>query len=389
MEIPTANFPPLYPLLLAGVLEIHRTEHALQVAGCLVGTVTVVLVGLLGRRIAGRAVGLVAAALTAGYPFLIAADASLMADGLYVMLVVASMVAAFWAMDRPVPVRWILLGVLLGAAALARSEGVLFALVLVIPIAAFLPAVSRPARVVFAGIALLCVVVVMAPWFVRNERVLGEPDFLSTNSATLVAGANCDSTYYGRAIGSWDFACTGNERFATLGELEYASVARSEGIEYAFDHPVRLPLVGAARLLRSFSLWDPVDLARTEEVESSWYPWQLAGWAAYLVVLPFAVFGLVLLVRRGWLRAWPLLAPIATVTITILASWGNQRFRLPGEPSLLIAAAIGVVALWRGRPATRRAAKEGWPGPASIRRPRAFQARALPTELPGRGPDGT
>ena len=46
----------------------------------------------------------------------------------------------------------------------------------------------------------------------------------------------------------------------------------------------------------------------------------------------------------------------------------------------------GARAAWRRR---RQERGIGWPGPASIRRPRAFQARALPTELPGRVGAGT
>ena len=55
---------------------------------------------------------------------------------------------------------------------------------------------------------------------------------------------------------------------------------------------------------------------------------------------------------------------------------GHRRFRKSEITRILTEGGDTAGMTWR-----RRA---GWPGPASIRRPRAFQARALPTELPCR-----
>ncbi|MGH9026718.1 MAG: ArnT family glycosyltransferase [Acidimicrobiia bacterium] len=345
----TANFPPLHPLMLAVVAEVHDSKLSFQITGCVVGSATVGLVGLLGRRVAGPRAGLLAAVLAAFSPFLIASDLSLMAEGLYVAVVVGSVLAAYRALDRPTPGRWIVLGLVLGAAALARSEGVLLAVILVLPLTVEVR--SRPvlARVGLAATTLVCCLVVMVPWFARNDRAMGEPVLLSTNSATLVAGANCDETYSGKSLGSWKFDCAPSDRFSDLGELEYAETARDEAWSYARDNWTHLPLVGTARVLRAYGLWNPVDQTRVEEIESRWFPWQIAGWIVYVLLLPFAVGGFVLLARRRGLALWPLFAPIVTVTVTILAGWGNQRFRLPAEPVLLIAAAVALDALWQRR----------------------------------------
>src|SRR5688500_1291320 len=59
----TAEHPPLYPLLLAAATQLGVTgDEALRALGTLTGTATVVLIGLIGRRVAGDAVGLLAAA---------------------------------------------------------------------------------------------------------------------------------------------------------------------------------------------------------------------------------------------------------------------------------------------------------------------------------------
>jgi 4-amino-4-deoxy-L-arabinose transferase-like glycosyltransferase len=344
---PTANFPPLYPLLLAGAAEVHRSQLMFQLVGCGTGSVLVVLVGMLGRRVAGARVGLAAAAIVALYPLLIAADVSMMADILYVVLVTAALLATYWALDRPSVLRWAFLGVLLGAAALTRAEGLIFAAVLVIPSAAFARTVSGRRRLGLAAVALACCVLVVVPWWLRNQSVMGNPMVASTNSSTTLAGANCDATYSFPSIGLWDFGCVGAARFNQLGEVKFAEVARSDGLHYAAHHLTRLPVVVAARVLRGFGLWDPVAQAHVEQVESRWFPWQLAGWAVYIVLVPFAVFGLVLIARRRRLPRWPLFAPIVTAVFVLATSLGSQRFRLPAEPVLIVAAVVGMSEGWR------------------------------------------
>src|SRR3954454_18383920 len=67
--LPTADKPPLYPLVLALFTLIGGhgwIPH--QIAGALIGTGTVAVTAFLGRRVAGDAAGLVAGGLAAVYP---------------------------------------------------------------------------------------------------------------------------------------------------------------------------------------------------------------------------------------------------------------------------------------------------------------------------------
>ena len=55
-SVPTANFPPLWPALLAVADRLGLdTQTWNQLVGAVVGTITVGLTGLLGRRVAGPA----------------------------------------------------------------------------------------------------------------------------------------------------------------------------------------------------------------------------------------------------------------------------------------------------------------------------------------------
>ena len=69
-SVPYAAHPPAWPVvLMLYALAGFRSVHEQQVLAALVGTGTIVLVGLAGRRIAGDRAGLVAAVLAAAYPF--------------------------------------------------------------------------------------------------------------------------------------------------------------------------------------------------------------------------------------------------------------------------------------------------------------------------------
>ncbi len=94
-EIPTAEKPPLWPFLLALPAELGlATVTGIRVLACLLGAATVAVIGLLGRRVGGDRVGLVAAGLAAVYPALFALDSTLRSESLYALLIACTLLAA-------------------------------------------------------------------------------------------------------------------------------------------------------------------------------------------------------------------------------------------------------------------------------------------------------
>ena len=126
LSVPTAAHPPLYPLVLSVVSLLGGTgELAHRSLGALLGAGTIVLIGLLGRRVSGERVGILAAAIAAVYPILVAADGALMSETLYGLLIAAALLVALRLHDRGEPLAAAALGVLVGLAALTRSEALL------------------------------------------------------------------------------------------------------------------------------------------------------------------------------------------------------------------------------------------------------------------------
>src|SRR3954466_12528306 len=208
-DVPTAEHPPLFICLLAAFTLLGGDGMLAQklLLG-LVGAVTVVLVGLLGRRVAGERAGIIAAAVAAVHPLLWLADGALMSESLYGPFVVGTLLAACAYAGARTAARAALVGALVGLAALTRGEALLLVplLALVVLVRAPLPGRVRLAHV---GALVGAFALVLAPWSIRNALTFEEPVVISANADGLWAGANCEPMYYGPIVGLWDFPCYG------------------------------------------------------------------------------------------------------------------------------------------------------------------------------------
>jgi hypothetical protein len=339
---PTANFPPLWPIVLAVFERLGVSgDRAFQMVGAVVGTFTVVLTGLLGRRVADERTGLVAALLVALSPLAIAADGSLMAESLFVALLATATLLAYHASSRPSAGSFALLGAVLGLAALTRTDALFYAPLLATAAALGVRATSVR-RVALATCSVGVAIVMVVPWTIRNAASFDEPVIGSTNAASVIEGANCPAAYSGDLIGAWDAACLRETRRPGATETEWAAAARRAGIDYAADHLERTPVVAVVRVLRTWGLWNPLGQTELEAIESRDERWQRFGWAVDFVMLGFAVVGTTLLVRRR-AQLGPLIAVAGGVCLVAVVSYGSQRFRLPALPAVAIAAATTLV----------------------------------------------
>jgi 4-amino-4-deoxy-L-arabinose transferase-like glycosyltransferase len=342
-RVATANFPPLYPAVVALERLVGlTTPFRQQLAGAVIGGATVVLTGLVGYRVGGRAVGLVAALLIAVWPPLIAADGSLMSEGIAVPLTMLAVLLALHATARRSFRWWVAVGVCLGLVALVRSEGTLYAVLLLAGCIILGDRGEIRRRAYGAGVALAVCALFVLPWSINRASEVGRQTLPSTNAAKTLAGANCPEAYSGPGLGGWQFSCLARATEGAGTENALAARARHAGADYATSHLSRLPTVVVVRELRSFGVWSPARLDRVETEESRNARWQRLGWWCTILVLPAAGVGCVLLARRRPL----VLAPLAAVVVATAVSYGNQRLRLVADPVLLLGVAIVGVNVW-------------------------------------------
>jgi 4-amino-4-deoxy-L-arabinose transferase-like glycosyltransferase len=317
------------------------------------GTLLVLLIGLLGRRVGrsvpgvgAESVGLVAAGIAAVSPNLWVNDGLVMAETLTGVAVVGACLLAFALWDRPTLPRAAALGAVCGIVALARAE-----LVLLVPLLALAVALATRAdwadRTAFAFVGIAAGLLVMGPWVGFNLARFHDPTFVSTNDGIALAGSYCDNVYFGPGMGLTAItgarACIDNPPPAG-DQSQVATKYRKRAMRYMRAHLRRLPLVVAARIGRTWSVYRPLDMVEFNKGEGREAWVTRLGLIAYYPTLVAAVGGVVVMLRRrARLALWVLSAPAVAATVGAAATYGQTRFRAAAEPSLAILAGLGLI----------------------------------------------
>jgi hypothetical protein len=395
--VPSAGDPPVYSAFLGLLQKVGiGSPTGQRLATSVVAIAGVVLIAMVARRVAGRRAGLIAGAIAAVYPLLWINDGMLLSEGLYVPLIAVVLLTAYRMWDRPSWGNAAWLGAAIAVAALTRAEALLLFVALVIPLLWGIRSLAVKRRALLVAVCWGVGLAVMMPWFVFNLTRFKEPSLMTAQTGAVLSAANCDTTFYGDYIGYYancydEYVAAGRligdpalpncdaaaaaastspdpevRKAAsacwpdpdTLDESQRDKVARSAAIKYMLDNKRALPRVAATRVLRMFELYNP-DLGSDVEplgqnVRVNWAvegrgKWQSElGFLMYFVLLPFAVAGTVILVRRK-IPVSPLMAMPILITISTAFTFGITRYRVPVDVMLCILAAVAVDALVRRR----------------------------------------
>ncbi len=346
ISTPGADHPPAYFVFLAAT-SVVGLESVLvhQLWSCLLGAGAVAMTGLAGREVAGARAGLIAAAIAAISPSFWFNDALLMSESMTLVVTAAIVYIAYRFLRRPTWRLAALLGAVCGLAMLTRPEAALFVPFLIVPAALVARGLARRARVELMAVAFGVVIVVTGPWVGYNLVRFDRPVTLSSGLGQTVYSANCHDTYYGPEIGYLSLHCLlTSPKFPPADESVQDERFRDLATDYARDHKGRVPFVVFARLGRTFGFYAPVDQLRADQRDNhrELAVSALALALFYLSVLA-SVYGLVVL-RRRHVSLLPLLAPLATVVVATVVTFGQTRFRAAAEVplALLSAAAVDV-----------------------------------------------
>lgn len=358
---PTAFRPPAYPLALAATYAVagtgdeQRRWDAGRILNALLGALAVALLALLARRLWGRGAALVAGGLAAVHPPLVLVGSSLMAEPLYVALVLTATLAALAQRDAPGGVRWALAaGVLAGLAALTRSNG----LIVLLPLA-LLAWTARPRwsrRALAAPAAMVAAfALTLAPWTVRNAVVLDAFVPVSTQSGFALAGTYNDQAREFRGFRAFWLppervaALRPAYRDRSLSEAELSGVLRGRASDYVRQNPGYPAEVALVNGLRALNLQGPEVERYLAPFEG--YPEDLATASVYAfwVLAAIALAGAFTRAARAAPRALWLLALVLGFSSVLFL--GLTRYRAPADPYLILLATAALMALRRRRDA--------------------------------------
>ena len=348
-ETPTAGHPPVWVVILAmASLLGFDSRFAHQLVNVGVGTLTIVAVAYLGRELVSERVGLIAAALTAGYAFIWITDGLLMSESAVMTAAALTSLAAlrFW---RQPTIRTALIFGFVGAITiLTRAEAALF-----LPVVAAVALLRAPLpwarRLVLYTVCGAIAVATVSPWVIRNLTAFEEPVLLSNGAGTVLIQSNCDETYYGNHIGYWSLDCGQVPELEgrLLDEAERDVIVREKALDYIGEHQKRLvSVVVPRRIGRMWAVYDPMEQIRLDGPVEDRELWvSTLGLFQYYLLAPAAIVGAWLLHRRRLpvlpLGMWPILA-----TFTAAMAFGNTRYRAVAEITIVVFAAVAAEAAW-------------------------------------------
>ena len=334
--------PPLYPLMLAGLLRwLDPGLAAVRVVQIILSVGTVYLLYRLALRTAGRRVGLIAAGLAAvAWPFAVLSYL-LLSETLFLFLFLLSinLLSAFLASSPnsfpatpsgflPAFIRrptflLILAGFCLGLSALTRGQVLSFMPLIGVWLWFGLGRQWRRAGFAF-GIVAAIFVVTVAPWAGRNYTVFGRPLIDTTGGYNFYVGA-----LHGK-----------NEAQVINALSEVSNQADREGLAYrkGFEILFKDPADWLGKSFKeSLDFWR-LNFGAEERLEKSYtkgaispawlLPDQLLGDLLYIVTGGLALLGLPLLPRRGGLRSFIVLWLAYNLALAF-AFFAVSRFRLP------------------------------------------------------------
>ncbi len=347
---PGAAHPPAFPLFLA-LLDVVgiRSVDAQRVVASVFGCGTIAVIGILGRRIGGSTVGLVAAGLAAVCPTLWIADAQLLSEGLYGFALASTLLLSYRYWDSPTVRRAVAVAAAVALAALTRGEALLLYILLVVPLV-WLRTRSEPTarRWRSLGAAASVAVVLIGPWVVYNADRFSTFAY-STNSGSVVMYANCSRTWdltHPKMLGYWSPTCL-RHNLQGSNEAEVDSSAMTAGLDYAAAHAKRFPIVALARLGRMVDLYNPSGTISFDAYFEGRGLWQSElAMTFFFASIAFAVPGVVLMRRRRQV-VFPLFAMGSLALLSAVVTYANVRFRIPLDLALIVPAAVAVVAAVR------------------------------------------
>lgn len=358
---PTAHWSFLYTTYLTLVYAIFGPHPVVArlIQALIVGVLQPYLAYLIASRIFNRAIGLVAAGLTAFYAYFVYYAGTLMTEPFYITALMASLYLAIILTSQisekpdisPDLGHYgiaIAFGLSLGIAVLLRQ---LFILILPFFYAWIFYAnrkysFRRTLKIsIISGLVVLAMIV---PFTVYNYQRFGEFVLLNTNSGYALFWANhpIHGTRFIPILPSETYRELIPKDLVNLDEAVLDKALLSRGIQFILNNPVRYIQLSISRIPAYFMFWPSAESSTISN---------LSRVTSFGILLPFMLYGIVrsFSFRRNKTVSAFLSSPLFLLYLFIfvytaihLLSWALIRYRLPVDAILLIFAGLAVVDLF-------------------------------------------
>ncbi len=326
VRAPTAQQPPVYPLLLAGIFRLSGAYSYLSLyiailLNALFSAITAVLILRLGTRTFGRTVGIIAALIWSCWIYEVVVSLRLWESALSGMLLALGL---WWLpeLQDAGSLKWMRFGLLAGLAALTNAG--------LLPVFAgfwlWLWLSQKPGfrgRSFFASVTV-CLLVLL-PWTIRNYRALGRIVPLRDNfGLELWVGNHEGVTHLYDFQGG--FPLSNPTVYNQLGEIAFMEKQRAVAVAFIRQHPGQFLRLCGERLMDFWTSPNP----------RVWLPVAVLAWLA---------------IGWAWMRRNREVTPFAIVLVVfplvyyVTHTWSTYRH--PIEPEVILLAVFGTVEIVR------------------------------------------
>ena len=352
---------PLYPYFLALIYKIFGHNYFMaRLIQFLIGSLSCVLVYLLGKKVFNKRTGRIAGLLACLYGVLIYFEGELLIPILPVFLNLLLVLALFHAKEKPSNKMWILCGVILGLSALARPNILLVGVAIIIWILLKFRSNAKKIgskSVIYAGCFALGAILIISPATLRNY-IKGE-DFVliaSQGGMNFFIGNNPQSDGVSAILpgarttwwGSYQDAKNMAEK-ATNKRLKPSEVSRFwyiEGLKFATREPFRFLKLMAKKLIL---FWNGNELSNNRDFYFfarntpllKLLIWRFVIYFPFGLIVPLAIWGIILS-HREKKEVLILEIFLFVYMLSVILFFVTARYRVPLIPVFILFSAYAL-----------------------------------------------
>jgi len=330
---------PVYPFFLAAVFFFKAGSILLvRIAQALVDSFTCIVIYFIAKRIFDRRAGMLAALLTALYPYFIYNTGDILKETLFTFLISLSILLFYHAIERDRLILKIAAGISFGLSVLCKSTILPFYMSAFIWYIAFHPPQIqikdkiRGALVIFSFMLLT-----IAPWTIRNYfhyhhfvlvETHGPMIFWQANNPVDLVYEDIPDLDVQRLPDEYADCCNTAElnEVLKLPQFEGDKVFMRKALSFIRDNRSAYITLLRKRFFHYWRLFPRIATKRNKLIAKL-----TSGW-----ILPFGWLGIILAWKKYWRKTGLLVLLLASFTCVHIVFWAMIRYRVPIDPFVII-----------------------------------------------------
>ena len=347
---------PFYPYFLAVLYKIFAHHLFLvRLIQHLIGSLSVVLIFLIAKKIFDRKVAILASTIAATYWIFIYYEAELLLDFLLVFWSLLLIWFLLKAYENLKSSTWFFSGVILGLFAITRPNILIFLPFLLLWMILALRKQNPVLKIsLFYGWILIGMILIIFPITLRNFLVEKDPVLIASQGGiNFFIGNNSKSDGMSAIMpelgDDWEYSDCQFIAEKTLDRKlkpsEVSDFYYKRGWDFIFQHPAQSLILLIKKL---YIFWNKFEISNNQNIYffKQYSVLSKILFLGFWVTGPLALLGIFLALKKGP-QITLILLFIFSYMLSVIMFFVNSRFRLPVLPFLIILAGFALIELYR------------------------------------------